>query len=44
MGLAGRAFASRQYRKETLVENLDTLYRKLLRKKNLGPNFCGRNS
>jgi glycosyltransferase involved in cell wall biosynthesis len=36
MGLAGRAIASRQYRKETLVLNVDALYRELLRKKNLG--------
>lgn len=43
MGLAGRAFASRQYRKETLLENVDALYRELLRKKKLGPIF-GRNS
>jgi glycosyltransferase involved in cell wall biosynthesis len=33
MGLAGRAFASRQYRKETLVANLDALYRELIDKK-----------
>jgi glycosyltransferase involved in cell wall biosynthesis len=38
IGLAGRAFASRQYRKETLVENLDALYRELLNKKGLGRN------
>jgi glycosyltransferase involved in cell wall biosynthesis len=44
MGLAARAFASRQYRKETLVENLDALYRELLRKKNLGQTFLGRKS
>jgi len=42
MGLAGRAFAARQYRKETLVENVDALYRELLRKKNLAPTFLGR--
>jgi glycosyltransferase involved in cell wall biosynthesis len=36
MGLAGRALASRQYRKETLVENVDALYRELLLKKKLG--------
>jgi len=42
MGLAGRAFASQQYRKETLVENVDALYRELLRKKKLGP-ILGRN-
>jgi glycosyltransferase involved in cell wall biosynthesis len=35
MGLEGRAFASRQYRKETLVENVDALYRELIRKKHL---------
>jgi glycosyltransferase involved in cell wall biosynthesis len=44
MGLAGRAVASRQYRKETLVANVDALYRELLRKKNLGQAFLGRNS
>lgn len=44
MGLAGRAFASRQYRKETLVANLDALYRELLRKKNLRQPASGRNS
>lgn len=33
MGLAGRAFARRQYRKEALVENLDALYRELLQKR-----------
>jgi len=44
MGLAGRAFASRQYRKETLVENLDALYRDLLWKKNLGQTSLRRNS
>jgi len=43
MGLAGRAFASREYRKETLLENVDALYRELLLKKKLGPIF-GRNS
>jgi glycosyltransferase involved in cell wall biosynthesis len=37
MGLAGRAFASRQYRKRTFVENLDGLYRELMRKKKLTP-------
>jgi len=35
MGADGRAFASRHYRKEALVENVDALYRELLRKKNL---------
>ncbi|HXM43496.1 MAG TPA: glycosyltransferase [Bryobacteraceae bacterium] len=44
MGLAGRAFAARQYRKETLVANLDALYRGLLQKKHLGQIFLGRNS
>jgi len=34
MGLEGREFAARHYRTETLVENVDTLYRELLRKKN----------
>jgi glycosyltransferase involved in cell wall biosynthesis len=34
MGLVGRAFAARHYRTETLVQNMDTLYRELLRKKN----------
>jgi glycosyltransferase involved in cell wall biosynthesis len=43
MGLAGRALASRQYRKETLVENVDALYRELLRKRNLG-QAAGRNA
>jgi glycosyltransferase involved in cell wall biosynthesis len=38
MGLAGRALASRQYRKETLVGNVDALYRELLNKKGLGRN------
>jgi len=38
MGLAGRAIASRQYRKETLVGNVDALYRELLNKKGLGRN------
>jgi glycosyltransferase involved in cell wall biosynthesis len=38
MGRAGRAFASRKYRKETLVENVDALYRELLNKKGLGRN------
>jgi glycosyltransferase involved in cell wall biosynthesis len=33
MGLEGRAFASRQYRKEALVSNVDALYRELMRKK-----------
>jgi glycosyltransferase involved in cell wall biosynthesis len=42
MGLAGRAFASQQYRKRTLVENMDALYRELLRKKKLEP-ILGRN-
>lgn len=44
MGLAGRAFAGRRYRKETLVENVDALYRELLRKKNLGRTFLGRSA
>jgi glycosyltransferase involved in cell wall biosynthesis len=44
MGLAGRAFAARQYRKETLVANLDALYRELLRKKKLAQPASGRNS
>ena len=43
MGLAGRDLASRQYRKETLVGNVDALYRELLRKKNLG-QAVGRNA
>jgi len=38
MGLAGRVLASRQYRKETLVGNIDALYRELLNKKGLGRN------
>jgi glycosyltransferase involved in cell wall biosynthesis len=44
MGLAGRDFASRQHRKETLVGNVDALYRDLLWKKNLGPAVSRRNS
>jgi glycosyltransferase involved in cell wall biosynthesis len=36
MGLAGRDLAWRQYRKETLVGNVDALYRELLTKKGLG--------
>jgi glycosyltransferase involved in cell wall biosynthesis len=44
MGLAGRDFSSRQYRKETLVRNVDALYRELLRKKKLEQTFLGRNS
>jgi len=36
MGLAGRGLASQRYRKETLVENVDALYRELLNKKGLG--------
>jgi glycosyltransferase involved in cell wall biosynthesis len=43
MGLAGRAFALGQYRKEALVGNVDALYRELLRKKKLGQAFLGRN-
>jgi glycosyltransferase involved in cell wall biosynthesis len=35
MGLQGRNFASRHYRKELLVENMDALYRELMRKKNV---------
>lgn len=38
MGLEARTFASRHYRKETLIANLDALYRELLRKKVLGRN------
>ncbi|MGA2132388.1 MAG: glycosyltransferase [Bryobacteraceae bacterium] len=30
MGLAARAFAAEQYRKETIVKNMDALYRELL--------------
>jgi len=44
MGREGRAFASRQYRKEILVSNVDALYRELLRKKNLGQAVSGRNA
>ncbi len=33
MGLAGRTLASRQYRKERLVEDLDSLYRELLQRR-----------
>jgi glycosyltransferase involved in cell wall biosynthesis len=39
MGLAGRAFAARQYRKETLVGNVDALYRELLQKQTLRPVY-----
>jgi glycosyltransferase involved in cell wall biosynthesis len=35
MGLDGREFAARHYRKEALVHNVDALYRELLQKKNL---------
>lgn len=35
MGMQGRTFAARQYRKEALIENLDALYRELIHKKNL---------
>ena len=38
MGIVGRTVASRQYRKETLVGNVDALYRELLKKKGLGRN------
>ena len=44
MGLAGRGLAWRQHRKETLVGNVDALYRDLLRKKTLGPAASRRNS
>jgi len=44
MGLEGRALASRRYRKETLVGNVDALYRELLRKKNLGQALLGRSA
>lgn len=37
MGQHGRAFAAQHYRKEILIENIDTLYREMLRKKNLEP-------
>jgi hypothetical protein len=30
MGLAGRSLAASRYRKETLVKNMDALYRELL--------------
>jgi glycosyltransferase involved in cell wall biosynthesis len=33
MGLQGRTFASRRYRKETLVDNVDALYRELIAKR-----------
>ena len=36
MGCAGRALAASRYRKETLVENMDALYRELLNKNGLG--------
>jgi glycosyltransferase involved in cell wall biosynthesis len=39
MGLAGRVLASQRYRKETLVENVDALYRELLNKKGQGRNL-----
>jgi glycosyltransferase involved in cell wall biosynthesis len=35
MGIEGRAFAARHYRKELLVENVDALYRELLLRKKL---------
>jgi len=35
MGLAGRAFAAKHYRKEKLIENVDSLYRELLAQKHL---------
>jgi len=38
MGLAGRTHASLHYRKETLVGNLDALYRELIDKKGLRRN------
>lgn len=43
MGLAGRALASRRYRKETLVGNVDALYRELLQKKKSGRKILRRN-
>ena len=36
MGLAGRVFAARHYRKEALVRNVDALYGELLQKKKSG--------
>jgi|HubBroStandDraft_3_1064219.scaffolds.fasta_scaffold30037_3 glycosyltransferase involved in cell wall biosynthesis len=44
MGLAGRAFASQQYRKETLVRNMDALYRELLHSKHFIQTVSRRNS
>ena len=44
MGLEGRAFAARRYRKEALVENVDALYRELLEKKNWKPRACAARS
>jgi hypothetical protein len=35
MGLEGRAFAARHYRKEVLVENIDALYRELMERKKI---------
>ncbi len=44
MGVAARAFAAQRYRQETLVKNIDALYRELLGKKNLAQAIPGRNS
>jgi hypothetical protein len=38
MGLAGRGHASLYYRAETLVGNVDTLYRELMKGKSVGGN------
>ena len=39
MGLAARAFAARHYRKETLVANMDALYRELLQSRSAACTF-----
>ena len=44
MGVAARAFAAHRYRKETLVENVDALYRELLGKKTLAQAIPRRKS
>lgn len=44
MGLEGRAVASRRYRKETLLGNVDALYRELLRQTNLGQTVLRRST
>ena len=44
MGVAARAFAAQRYRLETLVKNIDALYRELLGKKTLAQAIPRRNS